>query len=164
MISIFSPFSSPGDVGNTRTAGTNACTDRIDVLIVRNNSDLGAVACLTRDGLDLDDTGVDLRHLQLKQTLNQTRVGAGNNDLRAAGAAANLDEVNLQALTLSQDLTAHLLGSGQNSLALLAAGNNIQISGARSAGRCRATTPFRISCSLLSNSEITMPRSASRMP
>ena len=57
-------------------------------------------------------------------------MGAGNNDLRAAGAAANLDEVNLQALTLSQNLTAHLLGSGQNSLALLAAGNNIQISSA----------------------------------
>ena len=84
-----------GDVGNTRTAGTNACTDRIDVLIVRNNSDLGAVACLTRDGLDLDDTGVNFRYLQLKQTLNQPRVGAGNNDLRAAGAAANLDEASL---------------------------------------------------------------------
>ena len=49
---------------------------------MRNNSDLGAVACLTCDGLDLDDTGVDFRYLQLKQTLNQTRVGAGNNDLR----------------------------------------------------------------------------------
>ena len=57
-------------------------------------------------------------------------MGAGNNDLRPRVAAANLDEVNLQALTLSQNLTAHLLGSSQNSLALLAAGNNIQISSA----------------------------------
>ena len=67
----------------TRTAGTNASTDRINVLVVRNNGDLGAVACLTSDGLNLDDAGMDLRYLELEQSLNQTRVGAGNDDLHA---------------------------------------------------------------------------------
>ena len=73
---------------------------------------------------------MDLRHLELEQALDQTRMGAGNDDLHAARAAANLDEVNLDVLTLDERLAADLLRSRKDGLALLAAGNNVQISAA----------------------------------
>ena len=73
---------------------------------------------------------MDLRYLELEQALDQTRMGAGNDDLHAAGAAADLDEVNLYVLTLDERFAADLLRSRKDSLALLAAGNNVQISAA----------------------------------
>ena len=162
MMSIFSPFSSAVML-ETRAAGTDAGADRINVLVVRGNGDLGAVACLTCDGLDLDHAGMDLRYLELEQALDQTRMGAGNDDLHAARAAANLDEVNLDVLTLDERLAADLLRSRKDGLALLAAGNNVQISAA--AARVDAGDRSVQDLVLLApNSEMTMPRSASRMP
>ena len=47
-----------------------------DVGIVGNDGDLGAVTGLTSQGLDLDDTLFDLRHLHGEELAHQVRVGA----------------------------------------------------------------------------------------
>jgi hypothetical protein len=49
-------------------------------------------------GLDLDDAVGDLGHLELEQTLDEARVGAADDDLRALGGLAHLDDVGLDAL------------------------------------------------------------------
>src|SRR5699024_3867368 len=89
------------------------------------------VARLARDRLDLDHARVDLRHLKLEQALDQARMRARYHDLRAAGAATHLDQIDLDALALGQLLAADLLGSRQHSLALLAARDYVQIRIAR---------------------------------
>ena len=56
-------------------------------------------------------------------------MGAGDKDLRAAGRAAHLDEVDLHALTLGQRLAGHLLVERQERLGRLAPRADAQADG-----------------------------------
>ena len=53
------------------------------------DGDLGALARLAGDRLDLDGALIDLGHLLLKQTTHELGMGAGDDDRRTAVLAAN---------------------------------------------------------------------------
>lgn len=78
-----------------------------------HNGNLGAVACLAGNRLDFHNAVMNFRYFQLKQTLDQTRMGAGQQNLRAVHALANLYDIDLDALTLGQNLARYLLALGQ---------------------------------------------------
>ena len=58
---------------NTATAHTNTGTDWINRVIIRNHSDLCAGTRITGNGLDLDDTFVNLWHFHLEQLGHELR-------------------------------------------------------------------------------------------
>ena len=104
------------DHAHSGTAGADAGADRVDVVVVRPDGDLGAVTGLAGAGLDLDDAVGDLGHLELEQPLDQTRVGARHDDLGALGRLAHLDDVRLRAVAGVRTLVGHLLGLRQQGL------------------------------------------------
>jgi hypothetical protein len=55
------------------------------------------VAGLASAGLDLDDAIGDLGNLELEQALDEAGVGTADDDLRALGGLADLDDVRLEA-------------------------------------------------------------------
>ena len=55
-------------------------------------------------------------HLELEQPLDQAGVGAADDDLRALGRAADLDDVGLAAVARLRALERHLLGLRQQGL------------------------------------------------
>ncbi len=117
-MSIFSPRSS---VTTIRTRAPRAPTQAptgSTLWSFDQDGHLRAVAGLAGAGLDLDDTVADLGHLQLEQALDEAGVRAGDDDLRALGRAADLDDVGLQAGAGLGPLEGHLLGLGQQRLDL----------------------------------------------
>jgi hypothetical protein len=85
-------------------AHADAGADRIDRGIIRHDADLGAAAGIAGDGLDLDDAVVDLRHLLREQLGHELRMGARQEDLRAARLAAHVVDVGADAVALAEDL------------------------------------------------------------
>ena len=85
------------------------------------DGDLRAGAGLTRDGADLHGAGADLRDLQLKQALDERRMRAGDHDLRAAAAAADLDDIDADHVALDEMLRLDLLADGQQGVGLVRA-------------------------------------------
>ena len=73
-------------------------------------------AGLAGAGLDLDDAVGDLGHLELEQPLDETGVGAADDDLGALGGLADLDDVGLDPGAGLGALVGHLLGLGQQRL------------------------------------------------
>ena len=59
-------------------ARADARADRVDVVVVRRDRDLRAVARLAGDGLELDDAVDQLGHLELEQPLHEAGVGAAD--------------------------------------------------------------------------------------
>ena len=117
-MSIFSPRSS---VTTIRTRAPRAPTQAptgSTLWSLDQHGHLRAVAGLAGAGLDLDDAVADLGHLQLEQALDEARVGAGHDDLRALGRAPDLDDVRLQPGAGLGPLEGHLLGLGQQRLDL----------------------------------------------
>ena len=104
------------DLAHTGTAGADAGADRIDVRIVGPHGDLGAVAWFAGTGLDLHDAVGNFGDLELEEALDQTRVGAADDDLRALGRLADLDDVCLDAGIRVGAFERHLLGLGQERL------------------------------------------------
>ena len=92
--------------------------DRIQARLARRDGDLGAAAGLARDRLDLDRSGVDLRHFQLEQTAQEALVGPADVDLRALGAAPDLEHVSLDVLADAVVLERRLLRGGEDGLGL----------------------------------------------
>ena len=133
--SIFSPRSSVTTLRTREPFGPDARADRIDRGLVGPHRDLRAVAGLARDAADLHDAVLDLGHLHLEQPLQQPRVGAADDDLRALHATTNLGDVGLQTLAVAVGLGGHLLGLRQQGLDL--ARGPAACSDARTAGRCR---------------------------
>ena len=70
MMSIFSPRSSDTTM-RTREPRADAGADRVDLLDVRLDGDLRAVARLACDASDLDEPVGDLGHLELEERLDQ---------------------------------------------------------------------------------------------
>ena len=62
---------------NAGSALADARADRIDRVIGGIDRHLGAVSRLARDGLDLHNAGLDLRHFHLKEALDQPCVACG---------------------------------------------------------------------------------------
>src|SRR6185295_5691449 len=81
--------------------------------LVGPDRDLGAVAGLARDRLDLDHAFLDLGHLHLEQALEQPRVRAADHDLWALGTTTDLGDVGLEPLAVAVGLRGHLLRLGQ---------------------------------------------------
>ena len=104
------------DHAHTPATGPDARADGIDVVVVRPDGDLGAVTRFTGAGLDLDDAVGDLGHFEFEQALDQARVRARHDDLRALRRAADLDDVRLLAVALGGTLERHLLGLRQQRL------------------------------------------------
>jgi hypothetical protein len=102
--------------------GADARADGIDVLVVAPHRHLRAGARLAGDGTDLDRAVVDLGHFKLEKTLDETRMRAGNHDLRASRLAAHVDKVDLDALTLDERLTLDLLAGEKNGVCRFRAG------------------------------------------
>ena len=70
----------------------DAGAHRIDVLVLRHDGDLGALAGFARDGADHDGVVVDLRHFGLEQVRDQLRRGARDDDLRPLGGLLDADD------------------------------------------------------------------------
>src|SRR5207237_10574561 len=106
------------DHAHARAARPDARPDRVDALGVRLDRDLRAVARLAGVAANLDEPVRDLRHLELEERLDQLRVAAREDDLRAFGAGANLRDDRLDARALLVALAVHLLGARQERLDL----------------------------------------------
>ena len=69
---------------------------------------------------------MDLGHFQLKQPLDQSRMGAGNDHLRAFDAPAHFHQIDLQPLAFPDGLVLHLLGRREDGLGLFSSGAQLQ--------------------------------------
>ena len=101
---------------NAGAAGTHTGPDRIDVVIVRPDGDLGASTWLAGTGLDLDGAIGDLGDLEFEQPLDQAWVGTTHHDLGALGGFAYLDDIGLTTIAGLGALVLHLFGLGQQRL------------------------------------------------
>ena len=104
------------DLSDAHAARTDARADRVDVLVVRRDRELGAVTGLARDGLDLDDAVDELGHLELEQPPHETGVRARHDDLRTLRRLAHLDDVRLHARAVVVPVARDLLGLRQQRL------------------------------------------------
>ena len=104
------------DHAHTPTSGADARADRIDVVVVRPDGDLGAVARFTGTGLDLDDAVGDFRHLEAEQALDELGMAPGDDDLRALPLATNLQDVGLDPVPSLQTLIRNALGRRHDGL------------------------------------------------
>ena len=111
--------------------GADARADGVDVLVVAPHRHLRAGARLAGDGANFDRAVVNFGHFELEKTLDQTRVCAGDHDVRAAGLAAHVDKVDLDALTLDQLFALDLLTGKQQRVRRLRARADAQGSVAR---------------------------------
>src|SRR4051812_8550977 len=87
---------------HARTAHTDAGADRIDRGITGNHADFCARAGIAGDRLDLDDAVIDLGHFLREQLCHELRMGAGEEDLRAAGLAADVEDVGPDAVAVAE--------------------------------------------------------------
>jgi N utilization substance protein A len=76
----------------------DAGADRIHTLLARPDGDLGAVAGLAGDRLDLDDALEDLRDFEFEEPAEEVLVRARDDDLRALGGARDLRQDDLEPL------------------------------------------------------------------
>src|SRR6185312_3936216 len=92
--------------------------DRIDVAVARRHGDLRARAGFASRALDPDDLLVDLGDLLLEQLLEQALVRAGQDDLRTARVAIDVEAVRLDRIADAIALARHLLAHRQHGLGL----------------------------------------------
>ncbi len=105
------------DHTDARATSADAGADRIDVLVIGPDGDLGAMSGFTGAGLEFDDAVRDLGHFEFEQPLDETGVGAADNDLGALRRLTNLDDVGLEARArLRPRADRHLLCLGQERL------------------------------------------------
>src|SRR5690606_37429607 len=89
---------------HARTAHADAGADRIGAVVVGDDGDLGAVARITRAGLDLDQALADFRHFELEQFHHELGRGAADEQLRATGFAAHVEQVAADAVAGAHDV------------------------------------------------------------
>ena len=81
-----------------------------------DDADLGAAARVAGGGLDLDDAVVNLRHFLSEQLLHEFGVGARQEDLRAAGFAADAQDQRADAVADADHLARDLLVAADDAL------------------------------------------------
>ena len=117
MMSIFSPCNSPTTAWTRLTAHADAGADRIDRAVARDDGDLGARTRIAGDRLDLDDAVVDFRHFHGEQLRHELRMGARQEDLRAALLAAHVVDVGADAVAIFEVLARDQLVAADDRLA-----------------------------------------------
>ena len=98
-------------------AHADAGADRVDRGIARDDGDLGAAAGIAGDRLHLDDAVVDLRHFLGEQLGHELRMGARQEDLRAALLAAHVVDVGADAVAIAEGLARDQLVAADDALA-----------------------------------------------
>ena len=98
-------------------AHADAGADRIDRGIARDDGDLGAAAGIAGDRLHLDDAVVDLRHFLREQLRHELRMGARQEDLRAALLAAHVVDIGADAVAVAEGLARDQLVAADDALA-----------------------------------------------
>src|SRR5581483_7493958 len=106
------------DHAHTRAARADAGADRVDTLGVRLDRDLRAIAGLAGDAADLHEPVGDLWHLELEQRLDQLRIAAREDHLRALRPGADLGDHGLDSGALLVPLAVDLLRARQQRLDL----------------------------------------------
>src|SRR5207253_4141138 len=91
-----------GDRLHARAAHADARTHRIDARIVRLDRDLGAQARIARSRLDLEETFLDLGHLELEELHEELGRDAREDELRTARLAVDLRDVGAHAIAHAQ--------------------------------------------------------------
>ncbi len=81
-----------------------------------DDADLGAAARVAGGGLDLDDAVVNLGHFLGEQLLHEVGVGARQEDLRAAGFAADAQDQRADAVADADHLARDLLVAADDAL------------------------------------------------
>ena len=94
----------------------DAGADRVDRAVVADDADLGAAARVAGGGLDLDDAVVNLRHFLREQLLHEVGVGARQEDLRAAGLAADRQDQRADAVADADHFARDLLVAADDAL------------------------------------------------
>ena len=90
----------------------------VHIFPVGVDRDLGPVARLPDDLVDLDRMIVQLRHLQLEDLLDEVRMGAGQHDLKARGRLDDLVNQGPNTIIRVVDLPGRLVLLGQNPFGL----------------------------------------------
>ena len=94
----------------------DAGADRVDRAVVADDADLGAAAGVAGGGLDLDDAVVNLGHFLREQLLHEVGVGARQEDLRAAGFAADRHDQRADAVADADHFARDLLVAADDAL------------------------------------------------
>src|SRR6195952_5140571 len=103
MMSIFLPALQFIDHGlHARAAHADAGADRIDRGIPGNHADFRARAGIAGHRLDLDDAVIDFRHFLREQLRHELRMGAGQENLRSAGFAADVENIGADAVAVAE--------------------------------------------------------------
>ncbi|EAQ04012.1 hypothetical protein OB2597_12231 [Pseudooceanicola batsensis HTCC2597] len=102
---------------NAAAAHPDTGADRVDRPVVGDHGDLGARPRIAGDGLDLDDSLVDLGHFHLEELGHELRIGAAQEDLRPALFAAHILDVAADPVVRAIALAADLLVPAQDGFA-----------------------------------------------
>src|SRR6185503_6235664 len=103
---------------HARALHADARADRIDVGVARGDGDLRARARLAGHGDDAHDAFVDLGDLGLEELLDELRIRARKDDLRAARFAVDVADVGDDAVAGPVRFTRRLLAERKHALGL----------------------------------------------
>ncbi len=106
------------DVLDPAAADTDAGAHAVDLVVDRLDRDLGPVAGVAGEGLDLDDPLLDLGDLELEEVPEDVRVSAREDDPDALPDLLHLEDEALHALARVVGLARDLLAPGNDPLAL----------------------------------------------
>ena len=98
-------------------AHADAGADRVDRGIARDDGDLGARAGIAGDRLHLDDAVVDFRHFLGEELGHELRMGARQENLRAALLAADVVDVGADAVAVAEVFARDQLVAAHDALA-----------------------------------------------
>ena len=96
------------DILYTLTLRSYACTYRINGWVHGIYSNLRTGTSFPDNGLDFHSAAVNFRYFQFKQTLQQTRMGAGKDDFRSLGCLTYFQYVALNLLIRFKGFTGDL--------------------------------------------------------
>ena len=83
------------DHAHASTTGANTSADGIDIAVVREHGDLGAVTWFASASLNFNNTVSNFGNFKFEKTLDETGVGAAHNNLWTLVAATHFNDVRL---------------------------------------------------------------------
>src|SRR6202012_5086201 len=87
---------------HARSAHADAGADRIDRGVAGNHADFRTRSGVASDRLDLDDAVIDFRHFLREQFRHELRMGAREENLRAAGFPAHVEDIGADAVAAAE--------------------------------------------------------------